>query len=186
MANSLYGNIRGSLPNPKAGKNQKCLFDTCVNLVGNKGARGLCGGHYNQLRTGRELTPLQTRMMNDLAPEGFKTCRNCWEQLPLISFCLNKKNKDGINLYCRTCDSYNKKLRTHGVDQQNFDNMLTDQNGKCLICRDDISEAPKIDHCHSTGRVRGLLCSNCNAGLGMFRDEPEFLMNAILYLKEEL
>jgi len=41
-----------------------------------------------------------------------------------------------------------------------------------------------IDHCHNNGNVRGLLCMRCNTGLGLFLDNPNFLLNAISYLKE--
>ncbi len=40
-----------------------------------------------------------------------------------------------------------------------------------------------VDHCHKTGKIRGLLCASCNGGLGLFKDNPQALANAILYLK---
>lgn len=61
--------------------------------------------------------------------------------------------------------------------------MEVTQSGKCLIC----NEIPKrlvVDHCHTSGKVRGLLCDHCNTGLGRFKDSPELLMAAIRYLKK--
>ena len=64
----------------------------------------------------------------------------------------------------------------------------------CWICKtkvqttNDISEHNKvarIDHCHKTGKIRGLLCNDCNKGLGCFKDNTEFLKQAILYLEKE-
>jgi hypothetical protein len=55
--------------------------------------------------------------------------------------------------------------------------------GVCQICGDD--ERLGVDHCHASGRLRGLLCSRCNTGLGMFRDRPELLAEAIEYLKAQ-
>lgn len=77
-------------------------------------------------------------------------------------------------------------LAIHGVSIETYEAMLERQNGKCKIC----GEVPKgyrkhlcIDHCHSTGRVRGLLCHTCNAGIGFFRDDVTRLKAAIRYLK---
>ena len=53
---------------------------------------------------------------------------------------------------------------------------------KCLICGS--SERLHIDHCHTTGVVRGLLCHYCNIGVGMFKDNPELLIKAVSYIKD--
>lgn len=59
--------------------------------------------------------------------------------------------------------------------------MLIAQSGRCAICLDPMLD-PHVDHDHSTGRVRGLLCTNCNTGIGKFKDSPERLASAIRYL----
>ncbi len=73
----------------------------------------------------------------------------------------------------------------YGVTPERMAEMLTEQDGRCAICRTD-SPGGKgdwhVDHCHATNRVRGLLCHRCNLGLGMFRDSAEFLTAAIDYL----
>jgi hypothetical protein len=83
--------------------------------------------------------------------------------------------------------------RSYGISWEDRRKMLLLQNNACLICKaqEGSKEAsPKhggklyIDHCHATGRVRGLLCHLCNQGLGLFRDNPEFLENAIYYLNK--
>ncbi len=56
------------------------------------------------------------------------------------------------------------------------------QDGKCAICRIVPSRTMAVDHCHDTGAIRGLLCSNCNTGIGLLRDNPEILARAIIYL----
>jgi len=56
-----------------------------------------------------------------------------------------------------------------------------DQEGKCAICF-KIMDAPNVDHCHKTGKVRGLLCSLCNKGIGLFHDDIEKLLQAVEYL----
>ena len=59
--------------------------------------------------------------------------------------------------------------------------MLDQQKGKCAICNQEM-EKPYVDHCHNTKKIRGLLCVNCNFGLGSFKDNPKLLMKAIKYL----
>lgn len=67
--------------------------------------------------------------------------------------------------------------------------LLNNSNNKCYICnkQENLSknhEILNIDHCHKTGIVRGLLCNNCNVGIGLFKDNIEILEKAILYLKQ--
>lgn len=75
---------------------------------------------------------------------------------------------------------------THKITKQAYDGMYVAQNGCCVICGRHQSEFRKrlcIDHCHKTNKIRGLLCINCNTGLGHFKDNPQILANAIEYLK---
>lgn len=61
--------------------------------------------------------------------------------------------------------------------------MVASQQSRCAICLTTHSQADlHVDHCHATGTVRGLLCSFCNTGLGLFRDNPEALRMAVRYL----
>jgi cytochrome c peroxidase len=75
--------------------------------------------------------------------------------------------------------------RDYGLSQDQFDGMLAAQNSACAICH---TTEPKgqgafhVDHCHSSGVVRGLLCHSCNVGLGHFRDDTALLMRATEYL----
>ena len=75
---------------------------------------------------------------------------------------------------------------THGIDLSDFRDMLAAQNGCCAICGHSDTSNPKIfpvvDHCHDRGRIRGLLCMNCNQGLGKFQDSPQLLMLAAAYI----
>ena len=76
-------------------------------------------------------------------------------------------------------------LRT-GVTQDQYDNAFAVQGGKCAICgvrQDSLKRALAADHCHATGVFRGLLCDNCNHGLGKFKDSPDLLLRAVEYLQ---
>lgn len=73
------------------------------------------------------------------------------------------------------------RRRKYGLTLEDFDKLLAAQKGLCKICQQPMKPAA-VDHCHSTGRVRGLLCRKCNVGLGMFRDNPSLLRSAARYL----
>lgn len=71
------------------------------------------------------------------------------------------------------------------ISHQDYKSLLQKQDYKCALCKVDISEkkAAHLDHCHSTGKIRGFLCGNCNKALGLFKDSTEVLSNAIKYLE---
>jgi hypothetical protein len=102
-----------------------------------------------------------------------------------------------LNLKCRSCVSEwqreyrknNKELirlqsaaRTYNITIEEAQALYSTK--ECGICNRSISNNKNkcIDHCHSTGKVRGILCTQCNSGLGMFKDNEEFLSNAIKWL----
>lgn len=81
--------------------------------------------------------------------------------------------------------------KSYGITPEEYDALLAAQGGVCKICnqsematRNGVPMRMPVDHCHTTGRVRGLLCSLCNKGLGSFRDDTEILKHAIRYLEE--
>ena len=81
-----------------------------------------------------------------------------------------------------------QRVKKYGIDGAKYDAMLLRQGGRCAICLsvetgDKRGSRFHVDHCHSTGSVRGLLCSSCNLGLGKFRDSTESLKRAIEYLE---
>lgn len=74
------------------------------------------------------------------------------------------------------------RLRTkYDISLEEYDAMMESQGGRCLICKESYDDLV-VDHCHTTGAVRGLLCSRCNSGLGFFKDNKDSLANAIDYL----
>jgi hypothetical protein len=91
-------------------------------------------------------------------------------------------NKDGSRT-CRACNRDNMRLYTYGVTPEIFTEMRAAQDNKCWICKKDFGyTTPSIDHCHVSLVVRGLLCDNCNHGLGNFHDNPELIYAAAAYL----
>ena len=70
--------------------------------------------------------------------------------------------------------------RRYGITAEHAEQMLTEQHGLCAICME--APAVRVDHDHATGRVRGLLCFNCNGALGQFRDRADLMARGALYL----
>ncbi|TGA93187.1 hypothetical protein E2651_35965 [Streptomyces sp. MZ04] len=76
----------------------------------------------------------------------------------------------------------NTALRTTGaVRKAERDEMVDSQMGICVICLN--APAVHVDHCHETGRVRGVLCFNCNSAIGKLGDDPDTLRRAVTYLE---
>ena len=73
--------------------------------------------------------------------------------------------------------------RKYGISLGDVEDMLAAQGGMCKICTDKIDMLSKhVDHCHSTGTVRVLLCKFCNLGIGMLRDNPAIMRTAAAYV----
>ena len=76
----------------------------------------------------------------------------------------------------------------YNLDYNDYNRMYENQEGKCAICGIDkelgSSKGLLVDHCHQTNKVRGLLCGNCNSGLGKFMDNVSILNKAIIYLNK--
>lgn len=83
-------------------------------------------------------------------------------------------------------DKYNLNRKLGGVST--YKNLLEKQNNVCAICENEETsrryKTLSVDHCHNTGKIRGLLCSNCNRALGLFRDNIKILEKAVVYLNE--
>ena len=93
--------------------------------------------------------------------------------------------REKYNISTKDLRRFSRMKRLYGVTFEKYMKMMDVQNGKCAICKDKLNMKNRgihIDHCHDTDEVRGLLCKSCNSGLGFFRDNKEFLRNAIKYL----
>ena len=129
-----------------------------------------------------------------------KVCIKCNTEKELTEFNKHKRSKDGYQYYCKKCDREivnqwkkenpnaikNHKLKhKFGISIEQYNEMYTIQNGCCAICnehQDSFSKALAVDHCHTTGKIRGLLCSKCNVGIGHFNDDVSKVLNAVAYL----
>lgn len=128
-------------------------------------------------------------------PEGMRRCPDCEAIKPLEDFPRNKSGNKGRGGYCKPCHNLRgtKSKKRHGGFQEyhrrqrygmalgDFDSMFQEQGGLCALCRERPAE--HVDHDHVTGVVRGILCFNCNGGLGQFRDRVDIMAKAIDYLE---
>ena len=97
----------------------------------------------------------------------------------------SKENVHWVHHGTRTDPAYARSWwlkRKYGITEDEYQGLLIAQDGQCAICGGKF-ERLGVDHCHSNGGVRGLLCVSCNRGLGYFSDSIERLQRAIAYLK---
>lgn len=140
-----------------------------------------------------------------------KICKKCSLLKSLEDFTKLARGEFGRDTQCRDCKHLSEKhyyynsdkirknrtrqqrVRKYNLTDTEYQNMISRQNNCCAICLillDDTIDntntniRPRIDHCHTTGIVRGILCGQCNVGLGHFYDNEESLLNAILYLRK--
>jgi hypothetical protein len=97
-----------------------------------------------------------------------------------------KNNEQKLKNYDKTTRKEGNLRRTYGISIEEYGILLKKQGGRCAIC----GKIPNgrdlcVDHDHKTGKIRGLLCHNCNTGIGQFQDNILLLQNTIKYLERE-
>ena len=130
---------------------------------------------------------------NELKDETFFTRRKTHRPGKLVSICTpckvqyNKNKRLENPEKIADIERRSKFKRQYGITLEIYYEMLSKQNNKCAICKTDTPNKRTkffaVDHCHTSGVVRGLLCSSCNRGLGLFKDSSELLEQAMQYLK---
>ena len=130
-----------------------------------------------------------------------KKCTKCGEVKPLNSFYIHSKETGIYRNDCKDCSKKrtakntmspeyfreNHLKKTYGITLEQYDKMLEEQDNGCAICGTEESGGKgrfHVDHCHDTGKVRGLLCMPCNVALGGFKDSVLNLASAIQYLEK--
>jgi len=95
----------------------------------------------------------------------------------------------GLTNICKNCRNVRVVSHRRNLTIEELQNLFKVQKDLCAICKIHKSLNAKglaVDHDHKTGKIRGLLCTNCNNGLGRFKENIEFLEKAIKYLKGEI
>jgi hypothetical protein len=154
----------------------------------------ICKAYYEarKRRNGKLVRP-RNPIIN-----GLKNCRQC-NTVKLISEFWKHGKFPGA--YCKICASEagkawykeNKRKdkdwklrRTYGLTIDQYEQILARQNYKCAICKVSNPKGRNgfnVDHCHETSKIRGLLCSNCNIGIGNLQHDPDILRAALKYLE---
>lgn len=116
-----------------------------------------------------------------------KKCRVCKLQKSLGEFTPSKLLK--FDYLCKACrretrkpSRYEKLKARYGLTEKDFNILAAKQSNSCKICFTKTDELV-VDHCHTTNRVRGLLCDRCNVGLGCFKEDVISIRRAIDYLE---
>ena len=141
------------------------------------------------------LNKIETRNQRDkkLIPTH-KRCKTCKLQKSLDQFKVHPQNSDGHGAHCLDCYrlkdrkiSQSKRKRDYykryNITEEIYQSTLKEQNNCCKLCGSKYSLV--IDHCHKTGKFRGIICNNCNWGLGCFKDSVEVLQKVIGYLSSK-
>lgn len=146
-----------------------------------------------------------------IGPRGTAWCNGtCQSFKPVRDFAKSKRNRNRLQGVCRKCSAtIAKKYRKHhrvaliahtrrhnlkrhfGITPDVYNSMFSAQNGLCALCGNPETALYKgnrrrlaVDHDHTTGKIRGLLCTRCNNGIGAFGDSINLLKTAISYLQK--
>jgi len=158
------------------------------------------------------LDDSDTLLFGGVSVDETKMCGKCKKNLPRAQFSPHRRMKSGLQTYCKKCardwhhehpDYVKKKneewrknnpnygrnwlrLRIQGITPEMVEELRNAQNNKCAGCgmvfENSKTNIEHVDHCHSSGVIRGLLCRNCNIILGLCKDKTETLINLFNYL----
>lgn len=187
-------------PARKRGEVASCMFPGCRYNDAPSG-EGYCHNHWRQLQNGQPLAALvwknnRGKAVLDRDESGNKLCIGCHEWKPEAAFSNDSSSRDGLNYICRACQAAIRRNAKYGIDLDQYEALLAAQNGLCKLCRRPAVEGQNrlsVDHDHrccpgeaSCGNcIRGLLCSNCNQGLGLFREDADILMRGAHYVRSD-
>jgi hypothetical protein len=106
--------------------------------------------------------------------ENPQECVQCGEVKAAAEFALCPGNKSGLRGECMACGRIARRRRLYGITPETHLRMLDAQNYEC-ICGKPITVSDDLDHCHTTGRLRNILCAACNRLIGHANDDPNLL-----------
>ena len=112
-----------------------------------------------------------------------KICMTYGLSKDLKEFHKHKGRRLGVTDSCKICRNNSIVEKRYNLCEGCLEEVKITQENRCAICNEKFPLLA-VDHCHETLLVRGLLCTNCNNGLGRFKDNIVYLENAIKYLKE--
>lgn len=193
--------MRGEQPAPIKSRGtlgRTCAIEGCDST---NYSRHMCIKHYQRWRkSGSTDVPLTKSQLRDEV--GRKRCKTCRQYKDESEFTTNTSGlKDGLSLHCRQCQAEARERapmriresalkRMYGITVADYDRMYAEQGGTCAICRQPeklvrrgVLQELSVDHCHATGRVRGLLCHDCNLGIGKLGEDSDRITAAAEYVR---
>ena len=121
-------------------------------------------------------------------PRPRKQCKACCSARFRRNYAANPKKYQGYTRSrpYRSLLRRKQNLASFGLTIEQYDQMLERQSGVCAICGDTCSSGKRlaVDHCHTTGKVRELLCRRCNQSMGKFNDDPDLIQKVLDYLRK--
>ncbi|MFI8932032.1 endonuclease VII domain-containing protein [Streptomyces sp. NPDC053474] len=145
-----------------------------------------CVAEYSAAHYRRRMAALGKEVAEKVdVPPGHKLCRTRNEIKPHSEWHRNATASDGLSTRCKACRAIQGRAghlkRQYGLTEAQRDEMIAEQKWLCVICLK--RDPAHVDHCHETGKVRGVLCFNCNSAIGKLGDDPDALRRAISYLE---
>ncbi|XUL87031.1 endonuclease VII domain-containing protein [Streptomyces galilaeus] len=155
------------------------------NRAARDGLQAYCRECWADCHQARQLAKGKNVRPRVSVPKGHKLCRSCGEIKPHSERHRNTTASDGLSTSCKACRAVKGRAghlkRNYGLTEAERDAMVASQKGLCVICLK--APAVHVDHCHETGRVRGVLCFNCNSAIGKLGDDPDAVRRAAAYLE---
>jgi len=117
------------------------------------------------------------------------TCKECRRIESKEWYSQNIEKKRELSRAYRHIKKDQDLRKQYGISLEQYNQMLEEQKGACKICSvpsEQLSRALCVDHCHATGKIRGLLCDTCNRSLGLLKDNVSVLRAAVKYLEDHI
>lgn len=115
-----------------------------------------------------------------------KLCNTCGVTKALELFAVEKKRKDGRRAQCKECQAIRKRKwdvkNLYGLEWEEYTAMLEEQQAKCYVCKK--VKPLVVDHCHTSGKARRLLCDGCNTAFGLLKEDPQTIEALLNYSRE--
>jgi hypothetical protein len=145
--------------------------------------KGMRDGHRNDCI---ECNKAAKRARQAANPEPYRERARQWAlENPERLAAYRKEYRKRPEVKRRQRDAYYR--RVYGKSADEVDEIVDLQGGRCLICKGELPErlgSRHLDHDHATGAIRGVLCIDCNHGIGKLKDDPDLLLRAVVYLRE--
>ena len=123
---------------------------------------------------------------NTMHERNVRACRLCGIERPTSEF-YARKDTGALRSECKECLRFKTSFRSTGWTREAYEAAFVKQHGQCAVCLCTLNSSRYTrlagDHCHKTGKLRGLLCTQCNTAIGLMKDSPTRLRAAVEYLE---